>query len=113
MATFSSSQIEAPVKEGRDVYTTLNYTMPSGREGLKPIDSDIPEAERRNVQRKGLTDVREVLIKDIRGKEDEFTLNFQGFQFVKHQVDAVTDWTDQRQIKEIIQPATEDLVKEM
>ncbi|RAH64470.1 uncharacterized protein BO66DRAFT_443967 [Aspergillus aculeatinus CBS 121060] len=28
--------------------------MPPGREGLKPIDADIPEAERRNAQREGL-----------------------------------------------------------
>lgn len=57
--------------------------------------------------------MREVVIKDIRGKEDEFTLNVQGFQFVKHHIDVATDWNDQIQIKEIVQPATEDLVKEM
>lgn len=46
-----------PAREGGDVSTTLNYTMPPEREGLKPIDADLPEAERRNAQRGGLTDV--------------------------------------------------------
>ncbi|KAJ5110704.1 hypothetical protein N7532_001239 [Penicillium argentinense] len=43
------------------------------------------EEERRNAQREGITDIRDVAIKDIRGKEHEFTLDVQGFQFVKHQ----------------------------
>lgn len=102
-----------PARESRDVTTTLNYTIPPGREGLKSIDSDLPEIERRNAQREGLTDVREVVIKDIRGKEHEFTLNVQGFEFVKHQVGAVTDWQDETQIKQIVQPATEDLIKRL
>ncbi|RAK74696.1 uncharacterized protein BO72DRAFT_470703 [Aspergillus fijiensis CBS 313.89] len=50
-----------PAREGGDVSTTLNYTIPPEREGLKPIDADLPEAERRNAQRGGLTDIKEIV----------------------------------------------------
>ncbi|OOF95621.1 hypothetical protein ASPCADRAFT_130009 [Aspergillus carbonarius ITEM 5010] len=112
MAT-SESKSHPPVREARDISTTLNYTIPPGRDGLKPIDSDLPEAERRNAQREGITDVRDVVIKDIRGREHEFTLDVQGFQFVNHQVDGVTDWHDQTQVTQMVQPATEDLIKRL
>ncbi|KAF7587643.1 hypothetical protein BBP40_006898 [Aspergillus hancockii] len=99
--------------ESRDVATTLNYIIPPGHEGLNPIDSGIPEPARRMTQRDGITDVREVLIKDVRGRVEDFTLDVQGFQYVKHSVQGVTDWRDPRQVKEIAQPATEELVKQL
>ncbi|PWY64841.1 hypothetical protein BO83DRAFT_368546 [Aspergillus eucalypticola CBS 122712] len=109
----SISNGQSSVSKGRDVPTTLNYIIPPGREGLKPIDADIPEAQRRFAKREGIMDVRDVVIKDIRGKEHEFTLDVQGFQYVKHAIEGVTDWHDAAQIKQIIQPATEELVKRL
>ncbi|KAJ5242632.1 uncharacterized protein N7469_000959 [Penicillium citrinum] len=95
----------------RDVSTTLNYTRIPSCEGLQPIDLDHSQTENRNVQREGITDVRDVVIKDIRGREHEFTLDVQGFQYVKHQVYGVTDWRDIAKVKQIVQPATETLIK--
>jgi hypothetical protein len=102
-----------PRAEARDVTTTLNFMIPPGHEGLTPIDSGISESERRMAQREGITDAREVLIKDVRGRLEDFTLDVQGFQYVKHPVKGVTDWRDPRQLKEIVQPATEELVKQL
>ena len=101
------------VSESQDVFTTLSYLKHPGPEGLKSIDSGIPESERRFAQRQGTKEIRSVLIKDIRGREKEFTWNVQGFQYLQHEVKGVTDWTDRKQIHEIIQPATEELIKKM
>ncbi|GKZ86316.1 hypothetical protein AnigIFM56816_001368 [Aspergillus niger] len=111
--TVSKSNIQSSVGVGRDIATTLNYIIPPGRDGLKAIDAGIPDAERRNAKREGITDVRDVVIKDIRGREHEFTLDVQGFQYVKHEITGVTNWHDPGQIKQIIQPATEELVKRL
>lgn len=96
--------------ENQDVSTTLNYLKHSGPEGLPSIDSGIPESERRFAKR---DEAHRVVIKDIRGRERDFTWNVQGFQYLQHEVEGVTDWTDRKQIHEIIQPATEELVKKM
>ncbi|KAK9857343.1 hypothetical protein MYU51_020687 [Penicillium brevicompactum] len=111
MAALHELQPRPICRDGHDVFTTLNYMIPPGREGLQPITSDAPGVERRNAQREGITDVREVVIKDLRGREDEFSLKVQGFQYVKHPVDDVTDWRNQTQVEKIVQPATKDLIK--
>jgi hypothetical protein len=100
--------------ESQDVSTTLNYLIrPDSEQGLRPIGSDsvVDESERRMAQRDGVDKAQRVVIHDIRGREKEFALNVQGFQYVQHEVKGVTDWTDREQIKTIIQPATEELVK--
>ena len=118
----AATQIEAHVSvspknslgaENRDVSTTLNYLKHPGPKGLPPIDSGIPESERRNACRDNITEVHRVVIKDIRGREKDFTWDVQGFQYLQHEIEGVTDWTDRKQIHEIIQPATEKLVKKM
>lgn len=101
------------VSERQDVFTTLSYLKRPGAEGLKPIDSGIPESKRRFAQRQGVKEIKNVVIQDIRGREKEFTWNLQGFQYLRHEVKGVTDWTDREQIHEIVQPATEELVKQM
>ena len=99
--------------ENQDVSTTLNYLKHPGPEGLPPIDSGIPESERRYAKRDNIREVHRVVIKDIRGREKDFTWDVQGFQYFQHEVEGVTNWTDRKQIHEIIQPATEELVKKM
>lgn len=111
MATLTELESKTIVSGSHDVSTNLNYLIPPGQDGLQPISFCTHEAERRTAQREGITDVRDVVIRDIRGREDEFKLNVQGFQYVKHSVEAVTDWRNQTQVKQLVQPATEDLVK--
>lgn len=99
--------------ENHNVSTSLNYLKRPGPEGIKPIDSGIPESERRFAKRDGIKETQKIIIKDIRGREEDFKWDVQGFQYLHHEIDGVTDWTDPKQIREIIQPATEDLVKKM
>jgi hypothetical protein len=117
-----ATEIETPVSvssktpnssENNDVYTTLNYTKRPGPEGLQVIDSGVPESERRFAKRDELRDIQNVVIKDIRGREKDFRWDVEGFQYLHHEIHGVTDWTDPKQIHEIIQPATEELVKKV
>ncbi|KAE8382352.1 hypothetical protein BDV26DRAFT_288637 [Aspergillus bertholletiae] len=113
MAIPSESESQTPARGTRNVSTTLNYMRPPSCGGLQPINLDQSDTEGRNKQREGITDVRDIVIKDIRGIEHEFTLDVQGFQYVKHHVDGVTDWRDETQVKQIVQPATEVLIKKV
>jgi len=122
MAPAITTEIETPVfistkaprsSENHDVSTTLNYMKHPGPEGLKAIDSGVPESERRFAKRDELRDVQNVVIKDIRGREKDFRWDVEGFQYLHHEIHGVTDWTDPKQIREIIQPMTEELVKKV
>ncbi|KAF2763069.1 hypothetical protein EJ05DRAFT_506707 [Pseudovirgaria hyperparasitica] len=111
-----SPPIKTPVTSPQDVYTTLNYTeLPAGANGLDVIgdQSGVPEDQRRMKQRDDITVAKDVVIKDVRGREDEFKLDVQGFQYVNHSIEGVTDWTDPKQITEKVQPATVELVKKL
>lgn len=81
----------ALVSGPQDVHTTLNYLQHSASElGLKPIESELPESQRRNAQRDDNV-AGKVVIHDIRGRENEFTLSVQGFQYIQHEIKGVTD----------------------
>jgi hypothetical protein len=113
-ASAIATEIKTPSSSGsHDVSTTLNYTKHPGPGGLKAIDSGVPESERRYAKRDDLRDVQNVVIKDIRGREKDFRWNVEGFQYLHHEIHGVTDWTDPKQIHEIIRPATEELVKKV
>lgn len=47
-------------------------------------------------------------ITDVTGREDEFTLDVQGFHYVKHE-SQVTNWDDDEEIKRVNYPEMEKL----
>ena len=57
-------------------------------------------------------DEHQVKIHNIRGHEDEFDLNTQGFQFGKHPT-VEKDFDDVDRIKRVVYPETEELLKEV
>lgn len=112
MPNMSEFESQSPTRAARNVSTTLNYMKaPTG--GLQTIEDNSSNSNGRNIQREGIDDVREVVIHNIRGREEEFTLDVQGFQYIKHEVDGMTNWRDETQVKQIVQPATEALIKEV
>lgn len=52
-----------------------------------------------------------VTIHDVRGKEDQYTLDKNGFQFHKH-VSKEKDFLDDEHIKAVYYPETEQLLKD-
>jgi hypothetical protein len=96
-----TSQLPKP----RDVITTLHYYKDPA-DGGPPHASytDRPETYYRE------PDSKQVTIHDIRGTEDQYTLDKTGFQIVKH-ASAEKGFLDDDQIKQVYYPEVEDLLK--
>ena len=92
------------VSKGRDVTTIFNYFK-------DPADGSPPTPNYANkpsttVER----DARQQVVHDIRGREDEYTLDTTGFQIFKHE-SVEKDFADEEHIKAIYYPETEELLK--
>lgn len=96
-----------PTAQKHDVHTTLNYHK-ENEDGSPPHPTyvDRPETYDRPV------DTHNVIVKDIRGEEDKYTLDGNGFQVHKH-VSAEKDFQDDEQIKAQYYRETEQLLKDV
>lgn len=91
----------------QDVDTTLNYYKPNA-DGSPPAPTYInkPETFKRDPE------VHNVTIRDLRGKEDQYTLDGNGFQIHKH-VSIEKDFLDEEKIKAEYYAETEQLLKDV
>ena len=101
VATFASKS-----KEDHDVSTTLNYYKDPG-DGSEPAPTYVgkPETYERPFE------PLDVVVEDIRGREDQFTLDKRGFQIYRHE-SKEKDFIDDNQIKSVYYPETEQLLKD-
>ena len=92
-------------RETRDVVANFNYYKDPG-DGSLPAPSyvDKPETYERPVE------TRPMLVHDIRGEEDKYTLDTKGFQIYKH-VSQETAFRDEAEIKRIYYPEVVDILK--
>jgi hypothetical protein len=90
-----------------DVKTVLNYHK-DNEDGSPPRPTYVgqPETYERPVSTHNVT------IKDIRGEEDNYTLDGNGFQIHRH-VSVEKDFVDDEQIKAQYYPETEQLLKDV
>lgn len=108
--TPQSGGVPTPAKETRsavlDVHTILKYHKPN-EDGSPPHPTyvDRPETYDRPVEN------RPVVVKDVRGRETEFSLDRNGFKFHKHQ-SVEKDFVDDEQIKSTYYKETEQLLKD-
>lgn len=101
-----SSVQESESQSVHDVNTTLNYYKDPPDGGPPPPNYvGKPESYERPV------DTRSVLVHDIRGTEDQYTLDKTGFQIYNHQ-SVEKDFVDDEKIKKVYYPETERLLKE-
>ena len=93
-------------KEVHDVPTQLNYYKDPG-DGSEPAPTYVgkPETYERPFE------PLDVVVQDIRGREDQFTLDKNGFQIYRHESQE-KDFTDDDQIKAVYYPETEQLLKD-
>ena len=93
-------------KEVHDVSTQLNYYKDPG-DGSEPAPSYVgkPETYERPFE------PLDVVVEDIRGREDQFTLDKNGFQVYRHE-SKEKDFIDDDQIKSVYYPETEQLLKD-
>lgn len=90
-----------------NVHTTLNYYIPLGPDPpFHYVDKPPPGKPEHNI---GL-EAKPVVIHDARGHESEFTLDKNGFQFMKH-VSQYLDFDDKEKIQSVYYKEVEELVK--
>lgn len=90
----------------QDVHTVLHYHKPN-EDGSPPHPTyvDRPETYDRPFE------VHPVTVQDVRGKENQFTLDGNGFQFYKN-IAAEKDFLDDEKIKDGYYAETEELLKQ-
>jgi hypothetical protein len=93
------------VPNGRDVTTTFNYFKDTP-DGLPPA----PSYSNRPTTYVREYDNRQKLVHDIRGTEDQYTLDTTGFEIYKHE-SVEKDFLDDEQIKRVYYPEVEELLK--
>jgi hypothetical protein len=105
VSTQLGSTYQTPKIQPRDVTTILNY-FKDNEDGSPPAPSYVgkPETYARP------TMPQQVVVHDIRGSEDQYTLDTKGFQIVKHN-SKEKDFLDDDQIRRIYYPETEELLK--
>ncbi|KAJ8489166.1 hypothetical protein ONZ45_g13683 [Pleurotus djamor] len=99
----------AAVLAPRDVPTTLHYLGPKTDDNEVPFNIvyAVPEGvPKTNIQ----TETHDVVVRDIRGKEDTVSLDKTGFQFVKH-VSEEKEFVDEEAIKSRYYKEVEELLK--
>ena len=93
-------------KEVHDVPTKLNYYKDPG-DGSEPAPSYVGKPETYEHPHEPL----DVVVEDIRGREDQFTLDKNGFQIYRH-ASKEKEFTDDDQVKSVYYPETEQLLKD-
>jgi hypothetical protein len=90
----------------RDILATFNY-FKDNEDGSPPEPNIVskPQTYQRPATSQQLT------VHDIRGSEDQYTLDSTGFQIVKHK-SVEKDFLDEERIKSIYYPEAEALLKE-
>ncbi len=97
--------VQTPKIQPRDVTTILNY-FKDNEDGSPPAPSYVGKPE--TYSRPTLP--QQAVVHDIRGSEDQYTLDTKGFQIVKHQSQE-KEFVDDDQIRRIYYPETEELLK--
>ena len=89
-----------------DVPTTLNYYAPIGKEAPFQFVNAPEDGPSNNIG----TDPHNVVIHDVRGKEDTVGLDKTGFAFVKHE-SSEKEFLDEERIQSVYYKEVEELLK--
>lgn len=95
-----------PSWEHKIVNTTLNYYLDPSKGGHTSYQIGVADYYRRKF------DTRPVQIHDVRGHEDQFLLDTHGFQHKKH-ISAEKDFNDDDQVRSVVYPEVEQLLKDV
>jgi len=99
------SQKNLQNRQPRDIVTTFNY-FKDPEDGSEPEPSYVDKPlsyERPSIP-------QQLVVHDIRGSEDKYTLDTTGFQIYKHE-SVEKDFRDDAHIKAVYYPETEELLK--
>ena len=107
LSTHLSAGYQAPKVKPRDVTSSLNY-FKDNEDGSPPAPSYVGKPE--TYARPSLA--QQVVVRDVRGSEDQYTLDTKGFQIVKHE-SKEKYFVDDDQIRRVYYPETEELLKKV
>ncbi|KAL2219393.1 hypothetical protein M432DRAFT_350301 [Thermoascus aurantiacus ATCC 26904] len=111
--TSIAPEIKSPIHGKHDMSADLVYFKRDSRP-MDTVDWQNAESKAKHDQMvKENEEAKSVVIQDIRGEEQKYTLDVHGFQYVRHEITGVSNWSDEAQIKEIVIPETEKLVREI
>lgn len=96
----------SPPQDGKVVNTTLNYYLDPAKGGHTRYQIGVSDYFRRKY------DPHTVPIHDIRGTECQFKLDIHGFQHVQH-ASTEKDFDDNDQVRRVVYPETEQLIKDV
>lgn len=97
----------------RDVETSLTYFNYQSEKSLE-IDFTKPGSDVSYGNLQKLSESYKVTVHDARGKEDQFSLEKNGFVYAKHDMDAqLAACKTEEEVKDLLVPATEQLVKDV
>jgi hypothetical protein len=102
--TISVLSLKGQQTSGGDVETTINYHPAETNGELNTVIPGTAGSYRRRF------DTTPVTIHDIRGHEDDFSLEKQGFQVYKH-ISSEKKFEEKDAIKNIMYPEIEELLK--
>ncbi|KAK4160544.1 amino acid permease-domain-containing protein [Cladorrhinum sp. PSN259] len=103
----SFTMATATVETKHNVLTTFNYFKDIDGNGIaRPFEFAKPETFNNRE-----TEPQEILVTDITGEEDKFTLDGQGFQIYRH-ASKEKDFVDDEKIKRDYYPEVEQLLKD-
>lgn len=89
----------------KDVYSEFNYYLPPADGPSEPGTNDLELILGTKDQ-----DTRRLHVLDVRGREDVFTLDKNGFRYVRMQ-SKMQEWETEDAIKELYNPELEDMLK--
>lgn len=106
MATTTMTNTAQAHVSSKVVNTTLNYYLDPAKGGHTSYQIGVSDYYRRKF------DPHPAQIHDIRGREDQFCLETHGFQHHKHS-SAEKDFNDDDQVKAVVYPEVEQLIKDV
>lgn len=101
----------ATILPRRDVDVNLTYWKGANKEEV--IDFSKPGAEKEYQALESRDEPYKTTVQDVRGRENEFTLDNNGFTYAKHEIEGLDACTSEEEYQKLIVPATEELVKEL
>jgi len=102
-----TSEKQQPSYKPHDVHANLNYYLDPG-DGSLPAPNYSYKPSSYNEKP---IDTRNILVHDIRGEEDKYTLDKNGFQ-IHHHVSREKDFLDDGEIEAVYYPEVEQLLKD-
>jgi hypothetical protein len=105
-----TSTVTATQTGSGDVKATLNY-YDRNAGPIEPLDFTLPGTEAKAEAYQELNKPIPLTIYNIREKTNQYTLEKNGFEYTTDPIPALSSCTTEEQIKDVLLPATEDLVK--